>query len=162
MRTWTIGLTVLLMGVSGWAGVADKAAAATPFIRQWVESLLDDKDTVPFPMAEKLFAIDNGEEVTREAMKEVWPAYRKKAFKKKITADDFLRDVKVQVYSPKENKKLMANKRVLAVYQPQDGDLFCDLSQVKEGVENFIGEPKAFQFIIRKMNDKWTLIAVGG
>jgi hypothetical protein len=56
----------------------------------------------------------------------------------------------------------MSNKRVLQVYKPEEGDLYCDASHVKSGVDNFIGYDKAFIFIIRKIQGKWTLIGIGG
>ena len=56
----------------------------------------------------------------------------------------------------------MSNKRVLEVYRYQDGDLYCDASHVKDGVENFVGYEKAFIYVIRKVGDKFVLIGIGG
>jgi hypothetical protein len=44
----------------------------------------------------------------------------------------------------------------------QKGDLFCDASRIKPGKERFIAYKKAFIYVIRKVNGKWTLIGIGG
>lgn len=80
----------------------------------------------------------------------------------KISMEQFFRDVDVRLGSPLNNKRLMNNKRIMAAYTPQEGDLYCDVSRVKEGVENFIAYDKAFLYIIRKVDGKWTLIGIGG
>jgi hypothetical protein len=56
----------------------------------------------------------------------------------------------------------MSNRRLLESYTYQEGDLLCDVSRVKEGVENFIGYDKAFLYLIRKVDGVWTLIGIGG
>ena len=140
----------------------DSSAEVKPFLRSIVKSLLDKTQAPDFAMADNVIAIDNGEQMTKEQLKSAWPDFRKMAFKKKVTLDEFFEQVQLQVSPAKDNKSLSANKRLMEVYKPQDGDLYCDLSKVKDGVDSFIGYKKAFIYILRKVDGKWTLIAIGG
>jgi hypothetical protein len=145
-----------------YAGDVSATGAAAVFVRQVVGSLLDDPSSITFEVADELFAIDNGERLSKEDLKKAWPKFAKAAFKKKVTLDQFFKSVDMQVGSPQDNKRLMSNKAVLNAYKYQDGDLYCDASRVKKGVENFIAYDKAFIYIIRKIEGKWTLIGIGG
>jgi len=162
MRFW-LPMVVLFMGSSvGQAADAAKDAEAQAFVRQVVQSLMDGGTTITFAVADKVSAIDNGEVLSKEEFSKAWPKLAKVAFKRRVSLDEFFRDVTVQFTSPLDNKRLMSNKKVLAVYTPRQGDLYCDASRVKEGTENFIAYEKAFVFIIRKIEGKWTLIGMGG
>jgi hypothetical protein len=140
----------------------DPAGDASGFIRQVVQSLLEAGGEVTFPVADKVVAIDNGEMVSRAEFKEAWPQFAKAATTRKVSLDQFFRDVEVRIDSPLNNKRLMSNRRLLESYTYQEGDLLCDVSRVKEGVENFIGYDKAFLYLIRKVDGVWTLIGIGG
>lgn len=161
MRLWNSLVAAFVIVSVCQASDADKAGADT-FIRQVVQSLVDDQHVIAFEIADKVFAIDNGEVLSKAELAKAWTDIGKRAFKTKISVEQFFRDVTVQVYSPLENKRLMSNKRVLQVYKPEANDLYCDASRVKNGVDNFIGYDKAFIFIIRKIQGKWTLVGVGG
>ena len=145
-----------------FAGDATQTQEAMVFVRHVVESLLDAEKPIRFAIADKVFAMDNGETVSRDDLQKAWPDFAHMAFKKRVSAEQFFRDVEVQFSSPRDNKRLMSNARLLGVYTPQDGDLYCDASHVKEGVENFIGYEKAFIYIIRKTEGQWVLIGIGG
>jgi len=161
MKLWTSLVATLLIASVCQASDVDKTGADT-FIRQVVQSLVDDQHIIAFEVADKVFAIDNGEVLSKADLAKAWPSIGKQAFKTKVSVGQFFRDVTVQVYSPLENKRLMSNKRVLQVYKPEPNDLYCDASHVKNGVDNFIGYDKAFIFIIRKVQGKWTLVGMGG
>jgi hypothetical protein len=100
--------------------------------------------------------------VTKAQIQEIWPNLSKQALKEKVSLERFFKDVELRIGSPLENKRLMSNERVLKAYKFQPGDLYCDVSHVKAGVGNFIGYDKAFIYIIRKIEGKWTLIGIGG
>ena len=162
MRRWTI-LVAFVLALSPCHSEDVKVnRSAERFIRQVVQSLLDDGNKITFEVADKVFAADNGEVLSKENLKNAWPEFAKQALKKKVSVDQFFRDVELRVVSPLENKRLMSNKRVLEVYRYQDGDLYCDASHVKDGVENFLGYEKAFIYVIRKVGDKFVLIGIGG
>ena len=135
---------------------------ADRFVRQVVQSLLKGDSKIPFEVADKVFAIDNGEIISKEDLEKAWPEFAQRGLKKRVSVEQFFREIEVQVTSPVENKRLMSNKRVLEVYKYQAGDLYCDASRAKEGVESFIAYDKAFIYIIRKVDGKWTLIGIGG
>ena len=162
MRNAIAVAAFLLINCAGYAEKSNPSSGADEFIRQVVQSLIEDEHKVAFEVAEKVFAIDNGEVLSKEDFKKAWPEFGKIAFKKKVSMDEFFRDVELQVSSPLDNKRLMSNKRLLAVYKHQDGDVYCDASHVKDGVENFIAYDKAFLYIIRRIEGKWTLIGIGG
>jgi hypothetical protein len=146
----------------GYAADTASTSAAEGFVRQVVQSLLDGENKITFPVADKVFAIDNGEVLTKADLRNAWPQFAGKAFKKKVSLDRFFRDVELRIGSPRDNKRLMSNKRVLETYKYQDGDLYCDASHVKEGADNLIAYDKAFIYIIRKVEGQWTLIGIGG
>lgn len=147
---------------SAYAADTNSMIEAVGFVRQVVQSLIDGEGKVEFLVADKVFAIDNGETLSKADFEKAWPQFAKKATKEKVSADQFFKDVDVRMDSPLNNKRLMSNKRVMESYKHQDNDLYCDLSHVKEGVDNFITYDKAFIYIIRKVEEKWTLIGVGG
>ena len=152
----------LLMGLACWAGGASLPDGANTLVRQIVQSLIDGGKHVPFAVADKVFALDNGETHSGEELKKAWPQLAKVAFKKKVSLGEFFDGVDMQVCHPRENKRLMSNKRVMKVYQPQDGDLYLDASREKKDGAGFIGYGKAFIYIVREVDGKWTLIATGG
>ena len=135
---------------------------AEGFVRQVVQSLIDGGGKVTFPVADKVFAIDNGEVLSKADLRNAWIELAKEATTSKVSLDHFFRDVDLRIDSPLNNKRLMSDKQVLQSYKHQDGDLYCDASHVKEGVDNFIAYDKAFIYIIRKVEKKWTLIGIGG
>jgi hypothetical protein len=143
---------------------AGKAGDEAPkaFVRRLVQSLIDGGGKPDFAIAGKVVAVDNGEVITRADLVKAWPEFAKRAFKKKVTLQEFFARVDLRVGPVTDNKRLMANKRVLKVYKHQKGDLFCDASRVKAGIENCIGYEKAFIYVIRKVDGKWTLIGIGG
>lgn len=160
-----VALVVVALVLVQWAGYGAEAtlpSGAEAFVRQVVQSLLAGGEKVTFQVAEKVFAMDNGEVLSREDVEKGWPELAKRALKKTVTVDEFFRDVQCQVGSPADNKRLMSNKRLLDVYKYQDGDLHVDLSHAKEGMEAVIGYDKAFIYIIRNVQGKWTLIGIGG
>lgn len=162
MRQGTIVVTMLLMASLIRADDTNLVSGAEPFVRQVVQSLIEEPHAIRFEMADKLFTLDNGEVLSKEDLKRGWPEFAEKAITRTVTLDEFFRDVRVRVYSPRDNQRLMSNKRVLDAYRYQEGDLYCDASQVKDGVANFIGYEKAFVFVIRKIDGKWTLLGIGG
>lgn len=155
---------IILFGIllHGHAAGNAPAGGAEKFVRQVVKSYLESESKITFPIADKLFAIDNGETITKEELQNAWPRFARKAFKQKVSLDQFFRDVELKIGSPRDNTRLMSNERVLQAYSYQDGDLYCDASQVKAGAENFIAYDKAFIYIIRKIDGQWTLIGIGG
>ena len=162
MRSGLI-VAFLVVACVGYAehGV-DPPTGAEEFIREVVKSLIEGGNTLTVEVADEVFTIDNGEVLSREDLKRAWPDLAKRALKKKVTVDEFFRDVTLQVSYPGDNKRLMSDKRVLDVYTPQPGDLYCDASRIKDGMENPIGYEKAFVYIIRKVEGRWTLIGIGG
>ena len=158
----TMLATICLMVCSAYAADTNTMSEAEGFVRQVVQSLIDGEGKVEFLVADKVFAIDNGETLPKADFQKAWPEVAKKATKKKVSVDQFFKDVDVRISSPLNNKRLMSNKRVLESYKHQDGDLYCDVSHVKEGVDNFITYDKAFIYIIRKIEEKWTLVGIGG
>jgi len=145
-----------------FADGTNRTSEVEGFVRQVVQSLIEGGGEVAFPVADKVFSIDNGETLSKAAFQNAWPQIAKEATKKKISAEQFFRDVDLRIDSPLNNKRLMSNKRILESYKHQDGDLLCDASHVKEGVDNFIAYDKAFIYVIRKVDGKWTLIGIGG
>jgi hypothetical protein len=162
MKLWNIIAVFLLALCACYAVDTDATGGPEGFIRQVIQSLLDDENKITFSVADRLFAIDNGETLSKEDLRKAWPEFAEAAFKEKVSLDQFFKDVEVQVGSPRDNKRLMSNKRVLDVYTYQDGDLYCDASHVKEGVADFIAYDKAFIYIIRRIEGRWTLIGIGG
>ena len=158
----TILATICLTVCIAYADDTNRTSEAEGFVRQVVQSLIDGGGKVTFPVADKVFAIDNGEILSRADFQNAWPQFAKEATKKQVSLDHFFRDVDLRIDSPLNNKRLMSNERVLESYKHQDGDLYCDASHVKEGVDNFIAYDKAFIYIIRKVEGKWTLIGIGG
>ncbi len=162
MKPAILIITLLLTFLHGYAADLAPASGADEFVRLVVRSLLDGGGDIKFPVADKLFAIDNGEVLTKEELQKAWPRFAKKAFQQKISPDQFFRDAELKISSPRDNKRMMSNERVLESYSYQDGDLYCDASQVKAGVENFIAYDKALIYIIRRVSGQWTLIGIGG
>lgn len=158
----TILATICVTVCIACADETNRTSEAAGFVRQVVQSLIDGGGKVTFPVADQVFAIDNGEVLSKVDFQNVWPQFAKEATKKKVSMDQFFRDVDLRIDSPLNNKRLMSNKSVLESYKHQDGDLYCDASHVKEGVDNFIAYDKAFIYIIRKVEGKWTLIGIGG
>lgn len=140
----------------------NRTTEAEGFVRQVVQSLLDGEGKVTFPVGDRVFAIDNGEMLSKADFQKAWPQLAKEATNKKVPLDQFFRDVDLRIDSPLNNKRLMSNERVQKSYKHQDRDLYCDASHVKDGVDNFIAYDKAFIYIIRKIEGKWTLIGIGG
>ncbi|MCY3019196.1 MAG: hypothetical protein NTW87_09240 [Planctomycetota bacterium] len=140
----------------------EKNGGEKEFVRNVVRSLIAEQQAPEFEIADKVVAVDNGEVLSKEDFKKAWLELRKVALKEKVSLDDFFASVRLQIYPVTENKRLMNNKRVVAAYKHEDGDLYCDASQVKEGVKSFIGYAKAFVYVIRKVNGKWTLVGIGG
>ena len=146
----------------GYAADTASTSGAEGCLRQVVQSLLDGENKIAFHVADKVFAIDTGNVLTKADLQNAWSQLAEKAFKKKVTLDQFFRDVELRIGSPRDNKRLMSNKQVLESYTYRDGDLYCDASHVKEGVDNFVAYNKAFIYIIRKVDGQWTLIGIGG
>lgn len=155
-------IVIFLILGHGHAADAVPAGGAEEFVRQVVQTFLDGGNKITFKVADKVVAIDNGEVLTRAELQNAWPKFAGKAFKMKVSLDQFFRDVDLRFSSPRDNKRLMSNKRVLESYTYLEGDLYCDASHVKEGAESFIAYDKAFIFIIRKVEGQWTLVGIGG
>lgn len=155
---------VLAAVFMGCVCLADEKSPAgeKEFIRIVVQSLIASPAAITFAVADPVIAIDNGEQISRDDLRKAWPDFGKRAFKKQISIDDFFAGVNLQMQPVTDNKRIMSNKRLLGVYTPQPGDLYCDASHVKDGVENFIGYDKAFIYIIRKVDAQWFLIGIGG
>lgn len=132
------------------------------FLRQVVQSLVMNGETITFDVADQVVAIDNGEVLSKEDFRKAWPEIAKIAFKKKLAADDFFAGVDLIIQPVADNKRIMSNNKLLEAYKPQEGDMYCDASHMKEGAVNFIGYDKAFIYIIRKVSGKWVLIGIGG
>lgn len=154
--------TMYLVSCIACAGDTNPTLEVKGFVHRVVQSLIDGDGKVTFPVADKVFAIDNGEMLSEADFQNAWPQFAKEACTKKVSTEQFFRDVDLRIGSPLDNKRMMSNKRVLESYKHQDGDLYCDASHVKEGVANFIAYDKAFIYIIRKVEGKWTLIGIGG
>ena len=161
MKRLSLAVTALLMGSVCLANDSDPTGEKE-FVRSVIQSLITNGETISFEVAEQVVAIDNGEVLSKEDFKKAWPKFAKVAFKKKVSLDDFFAGVDLKIQPVADNRRLMSNKRLLTVYKHQQGDMYCDASHVKEGVENFIGYDKAFLYIIRKVADKWVLIGIGG
>jgi hypothetical protein len=146
----------------GQAADTAPASGAEEFVRQVVQTYLDGENKITFKVADRVFAIDNGEVLTKADLQKAWPQFAKQAFKKQVSLDQFFKDAELRLSSPRDNKRLMSNQRVLEAYKYQDGDIYCDASHVKEGVESSIAYDKAFIFIIRQVDGQWTLIGIGG
>jgi len=162
MKRCAILIAATSISFASFAEETGKTNSAEAFIRQVVQSLIDDQGQIEFEVAEKVFAIDNGEMLSREDFKRAWPEFRRIALKRKVSTDQFFHDVDLQVQSPLKNKRLMSNKELLKVYRYKEGDLYCDASRAKEGVADLIGYDKAFIYIIRQIEGRWTLIGIGG
>jgi hypothetical protein len=144
--------------------LADNTEQATEetFVRSVIESLLEGGATVPFDVATQVIAIDNGEVLSKKDFMAAWPEIAKAGFKKKVSPDEFFAGVDIRIYPVTENKRIMSNKRVMSVYEHQEGDLYCDAGHMKAGMDSIIGYDKAFIYIIRKIDGKWRLIGIGG
>lgn len=160
--TMTTVVAFCLAACLAYADRTNRTTEAEGFVRMVVQSLLDGEGEVTFPVADRVFAIDNGEMLSKADFQKAWPQFAKEATRKKMSAEQFLRDIDLRIDSPLNNKRLMSNKRVLESYKHQDGDLYCDASHVKRGVDDFIAYDKAFIYVIRKVEGKWTLIGIGG
>lgn len=158
----TVLVTLCVTACIAYADDTNRTVEARGFVRQIVQSLLEGEGAVTFPVADHVFAIDNGEMLSKADFQNAWPRFAKEATRKKMSTEQFFRDVDLRIGSPLSNKRLTSNKRVLESYKHQDGDLYCDASHVKEGVDNFIAYDKAFLYIIRKVEGKWTLMGIGG
>jgi hypothetical protein len=158
------GIIWIFLCLTCCLGYADDTTPAGPeaFVRQAVQSLVDGGNAIPFPVADTVVALDNGEVLSRADFQKAWPQFAKEAFKRKVTVDQFFKGAELKIGSPLENKRLMGNKRVLESYTYQDGDLYIDASQVKAGAENVIDYDKAFIYLIRQIGGQWTLVGVGG
>ena len=125
MKRWRMIVAALSLTLCHcYAENAKLADSADGFLRQVVRSLLDDENKITFEIANKVFTIDNGEILSKEDLTKAWPDIAKRALKKKVSVDQFFRDVEFRVTSPLENKRLMSNKRVLESYKHQDGDIY--------------------------------------
>ena len=162
MRKLLTVAATLLVCFGSQAAETDVMKGPREFVRQYVACLMPEAQGATFFVAEQLFAMDNGEPVSKKGLLEAWPEFQKAAFKKRVSLDEFFRGVDLRFSSPLDNKRLMSNKRVMKAYTYQKGDLYCDASRVKQGVESSIQYEKAFIFLIRKIDKKWTLIAIGG
>ena len=131
-------------------------------IHKVISSLIKEDKTINFPVADTLFAIDNGKKITKKEFANIWPKINNIAFTKKITMQKFTANITYSIQAVTENKGIMSNKNLLKTYKPQKNDIFCDLSKVKNGSDNFIAYDKAFIYIFRKINNQWILIAIGG
>jgi len=161
MKRLSLAVAALLMG---WVCLADESGPTgeKEFVRSVIQSLITNNEAITFEVADRVVAIDNGEVLSREELKKAWPELAKRAFKKSVSIDDFFAAVDLHVRPVADEKRVMSNKKLLDAYKPQPGDMYCDASHVKEGVDNFIGYDKAFIFIIRKVAGKWVLIGIGG
>ena len=163
MKTGITALAVFCLSMCLARAAESKGTdEALGFVRQVVKSLIDGDGLVTFAVADEILAIDNGEVISKADFETVWPQLAKHATKKKVTLEQFFRDVDLRMDSPLNNKRLTSNERVMESYKYQEGDLYCDASHVKDGVDNFIGYDKAFIYIIRKVEGKWTLVGIGG
>ena len=162
MKTLAV-CTVAALLVSG-VSLADntKQPTAETFVRSVIESLLEGGKNVRFDMATQVIAIDNGEVLTQKEFKAAWPEFAKVAFKEKASPEEFLAGVDIRVSPVASNKRIMSNKRVMSVYKHQEGDMYCDASHMKAEADSPIGYDKAFIYIIRKVDQKWRLIGIGG
>lgn len=156
------GLLLSLLVCSTALAAGDQLAGEEAFVRQIVASLIEKQPTPAFAVADKVVALDNGEMLSRDDFHKAWPEFCKMAFREKVSADAFFAKMDLRMEPATENKRLMSNNRVLAAYKPQRGDVYCDASRVKSGEKNVIGYPKAFIYVIRKVEGKWTLIGIGG
>lgn len=156
---WILGLAL----GQGYAAEPAWPDGAEAFAREIIHALITSDGTPPpFEIAEKVFAMDNGETLSRTELQEAWPRMARRAVAKKITAEQFFSAVDLRIDSPKNHERLMRDEKVQAVYTYQDGDLYVDASRMKAGTENIIAYDKAFLYLIRKINGKWTLIGLGG
>ena len=157
------GLVVAALFMS-WVGLANgrDLPGEKDFVRTVVQSLVTNGETLPFDVADQVVAMDNGEVLSKEDFRKAWPGIAKIAFKKKLSVDEFFTGVALNIQPVADNKRIMGNKKLLEAYKPQEGDMYCDASHMKDGVANFIGYDKAFIYIIRKVSGKWVLIGIGG
>ena len=132
------------------------------FIGTVIQSYLDGKQEPSFKVADRVFAIDNGEVLSKGDFEKAWPEFCKIAFKRKISLEDYFEGANLEIVPASEKGTITRNKRLRKVYSYREGDLFVDGSAVKAGVDDFIRYKKAFVFVIRKMDGRWTLIGIGG
>lgn len=132
------------------------------FVRQIVAALIEKQPTPGFAVADKVVALDNGEMLSREDFQKAWPEFCKTAFREKVWADVYFAKMDLKMEPVTDNKRLMSNRRLLAAYNPQKGNVYCDAARAKSGEKLPIGYPKAFIYVIRKVEGKWTLIGIGG
>lgn len=161
-RVTTLLAALCLIACTACADDTDRTMDATDLVHRIVQSLLDGKGQVTFPVADQVFAIDNGERLSRADLQNAWLQIARQATNTPVTSAQFFLDMDLRLDSPLNHKRLMGNKRLLESYTPQDGDLYCDASGVKDGSVSVIAYPKAFIYIIRKIEGIWTLIGIGG
>lgn len=70
-----IGLTVC----SAYAADTNSMSEAVGFVRQVVQSLIEGEGKAEFLVADKVFAIDNGETLSKADFQKAWPEFAKKA-----------------------------------------------------------------------------------
>ena len=61
----------------GNAADTSLASGADGFVRQVVQSLLDGDGKIGFQVADKVFAIDNGEVLSKADLRNAWPQFAK-------------------------------------------------------------------------------------
>ena len=134
---------------------------AKGFVAKVVHSYIGGTGEVSFPIADDIIALDNGTVLSKLEFQKAWPKFCQVAFNRKMTQEDYFEGVNLKVLSPGE-AGLLEHEYLAGVYHPEEGDLLVDGSQVKEGVDDFIGYEKGFIFMIRKVKGSWTLVAIGG
>jgi hypothetical protein len=159
-RLFVVLLSLLVCSTA--LAAEEQLAGEEVFVRQIVASLIERQPTPGFAVADKVVALDNGETLSRDDFQKAWPEFCKMAFREKVSADAFFAKMDLRMEPATGNKRLMNNKRVLAAYKLQQGDVYCDASRAKNGEKQAIGYPKAFIYVIRKVEGKWTLIGIGG
>lgn len=133
------------------------------FVFTVIQSLADGGNDIPFEIADPIFAIDTGEWITAKEFSEIWrPKIEMLAFSEDVSRNAIASKLKIQLIPVKKNNKLLENYRLMGVYTPKKGDIYCDASKPKEGNRNPVKYEGVFIYIIRKIERKWTLIAIGG
>jgi hypothetical protein len=155
-------LLAMIMLLGAVARADDRTDAETFFL-SIIGSYSAQPPTLTFPTTDPLFALDNGEEVTRAELQEKWwPEVAKRAFVEGKSFQDYSAHMKVVVMDPRQDKKFVAKLKRFKQYAYQDGDLLIHGDEPQAGQTNIVKYEKAFQFLVRKIVGRWTVLAIGG
>ena len=159
MRTMIWLSTVVLLSA---VGQADDRTDAETFFLSIIGTYSAKSPAVTFPTADPLFALDNGEEFTRSQLAEMWPELAKRAFGEGKSFQDYAALMKITVIDPRQSKKFVSTLTRYKSYSYKEGDVLILGDAPQEGKTSIVKYDKAFQFLVRKIDGRWTVLAIGG